>query len=138
MLFVCTPGSINSLFGDFFRELWGIVLEGVRDFLGRILGGFNLFCLFFIICLCFSLFSLLFIALRYFSLLFFVFHCFSDKLLEECESFCLYRFKTNCTFLYRFKTTGTRKGKCLKCIIRFKAQNTGERKPLNLRQQPQQ
>ena len=29
-----TPGSMNSLFGDFFREFWRGILGGVRDYLG--------------------------------------------------------------------------------------------------------
>ena len=36
----CTPGSMNSLFSDFFREFWRGILAGVRDYLGEILGGF--------------------------------------------------------------------------------------------------
>ena len=36
----CTPVSMNSPFNDFFRELWRGGLEGVRDYLGKILGGF--------------------------------------------------------------------------------------------------
>ena len=35
-----TPGSMNSLFGDFFREFWRMILGGVRDYLGGIWGGF--------------------------------------------------------------------------------------------------
>ena len=35
-----TPGSMNSLFGDFFREFWRGILGGVRDYLGEIWGGF--------------------------------------------------------------------------------------------------
>ena len=35
-----TPGSMNSLFSNFFRELWRGILGGVRDYLGKILGGF--------------------------------------------------------------------------------------------------
>ena len=29
-----TPGSMNSLFGDFFRVFWRGILGGVRDYLG--------------------------------------------------------------------------------------------------------
>ena len=36
----CTPGSMNSLFGDFFREFWRGILGGVRDYLGEVLAGF--------------------------------------------------------------------------------------------------
>ena len=36
----CTPGSINSLFSDMFRECWRGILGGVRDYLGEVLGGF--------------------------------------------------------------------------------------------------
>ena len=35
-----TPGSMNSLFSDFFREFWRGILGGVRDYLGEVLGGF--------------------------------------------------------------------------------------------------
>ena len=35
-----TPGSMNSLFSDFFREFWRGILGGVRDYLGQVLGGF--------------------------------------------------------------------------------------------------
>ena len=35
-----TPGSMNSLFSDFFREFWRGLLGGVRDYLGEIVGGF--------------------------------------------------------------------------------------------------
>ena len=35
-----TPGLINSLFSDFFRELWRGILGDVRDYLGEVLGGF--------------------------------------------------------------------------------------------------
>ena len=35
-----TPGSINSLFSDFFREFWRGISGGVRDYLGEILEGF--------------------------------------------------------------------------------------------------
>ena len=37
---VCTPGSMNSLFSDFFMEFWTGILGGVRVYLGEILGGF--------------------------------------------------------------------------------------------------
>ena len=37
----CTPGSMNSSFGDFFREFWRGILGGVRDYLGEVLGGFD-------------------------------------------------------------------------------------------------
>ena len=30
-----TPGSMNSLFSDFFRELWRGILGDVRDYLGK-------------------------------------------------------------------------------------------------------
>ena len=36
----CTPGSMNSLFSDFFMEFWRGILGGVRDYLGEVLGGF--------------------------------------------------------------------------------------------------
>ena len=36
-----TPGSMNSLFGDFFREFWRGILGGVRDYLGGMLDGFG-------------------------------------------------------------------------------------------------
>ena len=39
-IYICTPGSMNSLFGDFFREFWRGILGGVRDYLGEVLGGF--------------------------------------------------------------------------------------------------
>ena len=32
-----TPGSINSLFSDFVRELWRGILGGVRDYFGEVL-----------------------------------------------------------------------------------------------------
>ena len=35
-----TPGSMNSLFSDLFREFWRGILGGVRDYLGEVLGGF--------------------------------------------------------------------------------------------------
>ena len=35
-----TPGSMNSLFSDFFGEFWRGILGGVRDYLGEVLGGF--------------------------------------------------------------------------------------------------
>ena len=35
-----TPGSMNSLFSDFFREFWRGILGGARDYLGEMLGGF--------------------------------------------------------------------------------------------------
>ena len=35
-----TPGSMNSLFSDFFREFWRGMSGGVRDYLGEVLGGF--------------------------------------------------------------------------------------------------
>ena len=35
-----TPGSINSLFSDLFREFGRGILGGVRDYLGETLGGF--------------------------------------------------------------------------------------------------
>ena len=35
-----TPGSMNSLFSDFFREFWRGISGGVRDYLGEMLGGF--------------------------------------------------------------------------------------------------
>ena len=37
-----TPGSMNSLFSDLFRECWRGTLGGVRDdfYLGEVLGGF--------------------------------------------------------------------------------------------------
>ena len=35
-----TPGSMNSLFGNFFREFWRGILGGVRDYLGMDLGRF--------------------------------------------------------------------------------------------------
>ena len=35
-----TPGSINSLFSDFFREFWRGISGGVRDYSGEVLGGF--------------------------------------------------------------------------------------------------
>ena len=34
------PGSMNSLFSDFFREFWRGILGGVRDYLGEVLGDF--------------------------------------------------------------------------------------------------
>ena len=37
---MATPGSINSLFSDFFNNFWRGILGGVRDYLGDILGGF--------------------------------------------------------------------------------------------------
>ena len=36
----CTPGSMNSLFSDLFKEFWRGILGGVRDYLGEIWGGF--------------------------------------------------------------------------------------------------
>ena len=35
-----TPGSMNSLFSDFFREFWRGILGVVRNHLGEVLGGF--------------------------------------------------------------------------------------------------
>ena len=35
-----TPGSMNRLFGDFFREFLGAILGGVRDYLGEVLADF--------------------------------------------------------------------------------------------------
>ena len=35
-----TPGSMNSLFSDFFRECWRGNLRGVRNYLGDIWEGF--------------------------------------------------------------------------------------------------
>ena len=35
-----TPGSMNSLFSDFFKDFWKGTLRGVRDYLGEVLGGF--------------------------------------------------------------------------------------------------
>ena len=35
-----TPGSMNSLFSDLFKEFWRGILGGVRDYLGDVLGGF--------------------------------------------------------------------------------------------------
>ena len=35
-----TPGSMNRLFGDFFKEFWRGVLGCVRDYLGVDLGRF--------------------------------------------------------------------------------------------------
>ena len=37
---VCTPGSMNSLFSDLFRELWRGNLGGGRDYSGEVVGGF--------------------------------------------------------------------------------------------------
>ena len=37
---ICKPGSINSLFGDLFREFRRGILEGVRDYLGTGFGRF--------------------------------------------------------------------------------------------------
>ena len=31
---------MNSLFSDFFKEIWRGILGGVRDYVGEILGGF--------------------------------------------------------------------------------------------------
>ncbi len=35
-----TPGSINSLFSNFVREIWRGMFGGVRDYLEEMLGGF--------------------------------------------------------------------------------------------------
>ena len=35
-----TPGSMNSLFSDLFKEFWRGILGGVRDYLGKVLEGF--------------------------------------------------------------------------------------------------
>ena len=35
-----TTGSTNSLFSDFFTEVWRSTLVGVRDYLGEVLGCF--------------------------------------------------------------------------------------------------
>ena len=37
---VTTLKSLSSLLGDFFREFWRGILEGVRDYLGEVFGGF--------------------------------------------------------------------------------------------------
>ena len=39
-IYIYTPGSMNSLFGDFFKEFWRGILGGVRDYLGEVLVGF--------------------------------------------------------------------------------------------------
>jgi len=38
-IFLCTPGSMHSLFSDFFRELWRGILGGVRDYVGEVSSG---------------------------------------------------------------------------------------------------
>ena len=35
-----TPGSMNSLFSDLFKEVWRDILGVVRDYSGEVLGGF--------------------------------------------------------------------------------------------------
>ena len=40
MIVLDTPGSMNSLFSDLFREFWRGILGGLRDYLGEVLGGF--------------------------------------------------------------------------------------------------
>ncbi len=40
LLTACTPGSINSLFVDFFNNFWRGMLGGVRDYLGEVLADF--------------------------------------------------------------------------------------------------
>ena len=40
MIKIHTPGTMNSLFSDFFREFWRGILGGVRDYVGEVLAGF--------------------------------------------------------------------------------------------------
>ena len=40
LYFPSTPGSMNSLFSDLFKEFWRGILGGVRDYLGEVLVGF--------------------------------------------------------------------------------------------------
>ena len=40
-VFVPTLGSMNRLFGDFFKEFWRVILGGVRKYLRVFSGGFQ-------------------------------------------------------------------------------------------------